>query len=79
MPMDGSDSIRFTREDSQPGVTLVSLFRNMMYFPRAAKAAWLQLRKKPWLVELRRITSPSTNLSSSAVASVDTSSAIITS
>ena len=79
MPMVGSDSISSTREESHPSVTWVSLFKKRMYFPLAAWAAWLQFNRKPWFVLLRRITRPEAYLSSWAVASVDTSSAIITS
>ena len=75
--MDGSEPIRSTREESHPGVTWVSLFKNMIYFPRAFFAALLQFLKKPWLVSLRQITTFSAYLESSLVASVETSSAMM--
>ena len=69
--------MRFTSDESQPGVTCVSLFKNITYFPRAAFAAWLQFLRKPWFVLFLQITRFSAYRDSSLVASVDTSSAMM--
>ena len=72
-------SISSIRELNQFLHTLVSLFRKSMYSPLALLAARLQLRRKPLLVSGRLITIFSTYLSMYLVASVDKSSAKITS
>ena len=79
MPASGWSRNTPSSASSQPGVTIVSLFRNTTISPCASSAPRLQVPMKPRFCALRSNRTPVTTLNAAATGSGDASSSTSTS